>query len=148
MLDENTKNLPSEKTPAEEEKKDQSKEVKDSAEEIEKEGVAEESTTEATPEKAETDKITGDASGPEEDALKVSEMADEAVKEEIQVTGEQDADPPWTFNKIHIHYVLQGVELTAKAVEQAIQLSEEKYCGVTAVYKKAMEMSTEIRIID
>jgi putative redox protein len=54
---------------------------------------------------------------------------------EIQVSGEQDTDPPWTFRKIHIHYKLQGAELTDKAVEQAIQLSEEKYCSVAATLK-------------
>ena len=65
---------------------------------------------------------------------------------EIQVTGEQDADPPWTFNKIHIHYVLQGVELTAKAVEQAIQLSEEKYCSVSATVRGMAQVTTSYEI--
>ena len=55
MLDENTKNLPSENKPAEEEKKDQSTEVKDSAEENKKEDVVEEKAKEQP---AETDKIT------------------------------------------------------------------------------------------
>jgi putative redox protein len=32
-------------------------------------------------------------------------------------------------------------------LEKAVKLSEEKYCGVTAVYQKAMEMETEIRIV-
>jgi putative redox protein len=65
---------------------------------------------------------------------------------EIQVLGEQDADPPWTFNKIHIHYVLQGVELTAKAVEQAIQLSEEKYCSVSATVRGMAQVTTSYEI--
>ena len=89
MLDENTKNLPSENTPAEEEKKDQSKEVKDSAEDIKKEGVVEDKTTEGTPEKAETDKITDEATESEEDASKVSDVAEEPVKEETQVAEEK-----------------------------------------------------------
>ncbi len=66
---------------------------------------------------------------------------------EIQVSGEQDSEPPWTFNKIHIHYVLQGVELTAKAVEQAIQLSEEKYCSVSATVRGKAEVITSYEII-
>ena len=28
-------------------------------------------------------------------------------------------------------------------LEKAVKLSEEKYCGVSAVYRKAMEMKTE-----
>ncbi len=66
---------------------------------------------------------------------------------EIQVSGEQDADPPWTFRKIHIHYKIQGAELTDKAVEQAIQLSEEKYCSVSATVRATAEISTSYEII-
>ena len=40
---------------------------------------------------------------------------------EIITTGEQDADPPWTFRKIHMKYRFSGRGLTDKAVEQAIQ---------------------------
>jgi putative redox protein len=65
---------------------------------------------------------------------------------EIQVSGEQDTDPPWTFRKIHIHYKLQGAELTDKAVEQAIQLSEEKYCSVSATVRATAEISTSYEI--
>jgi hypothetical protein len=86
MLDENTKNLPSENTPTEEEKKNQSKEVKDSAEEIKKEDVAEVTQTEATVEKAETGKITEEASESEEETSKIPEAAGEAVTETSQVT--------------------------------------------------------------
>jgi putative redox protein len=65
---------------------------------------------------------------------------------EIQVSGEQDTDPPWTFRKIHIHYKLQGAELTDKAVEQAIQLSEEKYCSASATVRATAEISTSYEI--
>lgn len=65
---------------------------------------------------------------------------------EIVVSGEQDSDPPWTFRKIHIHYKLQGAELTDKAVEQAIQLSEEKYCSVSATVRATAEITTSFEI--
>lgn len=66
---------------------------------------------------------------------------------EIITTGEQDADPPWTFRKIHLKYRLSGVGLTEKAVEQAIQLSEEKYCSVAATVRATAEITTEFEII-
>lgn len=65
---------------------------------------------------------------------------------EIQVSGDQDADPPWTYRKIHIHYILQGAELTDKAVEQAIQLSEEKYCSASATVRATAKISTTYEI--
>ena len=66
---------------------------------------------------------------------------------EIITTGEQDADPPWTFRKIHLKYRLSGHGLTEKAVEQAIQLSEEKYCSVAATVRATAEITTEFEII-
>jgi putative redox protein len=65
---------------------------------------------------------------------------------EITVNAEQDSDPPWTFRKIHIHFKLQGAELTEKAVEQAIQLSEEKYCSVSATVRPTAEITTSYEI--
>jgi putative redox protein len=66
---------------------------------------------------------------------------------EIITTGEQDADPPWTFRKIHMKYRLSGQGLTDRAVEQAIQLSEEKYCSVAATVRATAEITTEFEII-
>ncbi len=66
---------------------------------------------------------------------------------EIQVSGEQDADPPWTFRKIHLKYILKGEGLTEKAVEQAIHLSEEKYCSVSATVRGVAEISWEYEIL-
>lgn len=47
---------------------------------------------------------------------------------EVSVTGEQGAEPPWTYRKIHVQYTLHGKGLKEKAVADAIRLSEEKYC--------------------
>ena len=66
---------------------------------------------------------------------------------EIRCSGEQDQDPPWTFRKIHLHYTVGGKDLTEKAVEQAIQLSEEKYCSVAATIRATAEIMTEFEIL-
>jgi len=66
---------------------------------------------------------------------------------EITTTGEQDADPPWTFRKIHLKCRLSGAGLTEKAVEQAVQLAEEKYCSVAATLRATVEITTEFQII-
>ena len=65
---------------------------------------------------------------------------------EVTVTGEQDADPPWTYRKIHIHYALRGKGLKEKAVHDAIALSEEKYCSVAATVRGAAEVSFDYTI--
>ena len=66
---------------------------------------------------------------------------------EISVSAEQDSAPPWTFRKIHLHFCLKGSALTEKAVEQAIHLSEEKYCSVSATVRPTAEVSTDFEIL-
>ena len=67
---------------------------------------------------------------------------------EISSSGEQDQDPPWTFRKIHMHYKIAGKNLTEKAVAQAIQLSEEKYCSVAATIRGTAEIITDFEILE
>jgi putative redox protein len=66
---------------------------------------------------------------------------------EIQITGEQDIDPPWTFRKFHLQYLLKGKDLTDKAVAQAILLSEEKYCSVAATVRATAPVTTGFEIL-
>ena len=66
---------------------------------------------------------------------------------EISANGEQDNDPPWTFRKIHLHYQVEGEGLTAKAVEQAIQLSEEKYCSVASTLRGVALITTSFELL-
>jgi putative redox protein len=66
---------------------------------------------------------------------------------EISASGEQDADPPWTFRKIFVHFKVSGKNLTEKAVEQAIHLSEEKYCSVAATVRATAEIVATFEIL-
>lgn len=66
----------------------------------------------------------------------------------ITVRGEQDPKPPWAFRKMHIHYRVTGTGLSAKAVEQAIRLSEEKYCSVSATLRPGVELSWDYELTE
>jgi putative redox protein len=63
---------------------------------------------------------------------------------EADVTDEH----PKHYNKMKVIYQFKGKDLPKDKLEKAVKLSEEKYCGVTAVYKKAMKMESEIRIVE
>lgn len=65
---------------------------------------------------------------------------------EISVDSEQDQDPPWTFRKICLLYRLSGSNLTEKAVTQAIDLAEKKYCSVAATVRGTAEIVTRFEI--
>lgn len=66
----------------------------------------------------------------------------------ITVTAEQEADPPWTFRKFHIHYVVTGVGLRDKDVASAIELSESKYCSVAATLRHAATITYDYEIVE
>jgi len=67
---------------------------------------------------------------------------------EVVASAEQDPDPPWTFRKIHLLFRLKGSGLTEKNVQQAIKLSEEKYCSVAASLKAVVEITTRFEILE
>lgn len=65
---------------------------------------------------------------------------------EISAVGQQEDAPPYRFTSIHVKYSLKGVSLNPKMVERAIQLSEERYCGVYATLRGNVELSSEYTI--
>ena len=54
---------------------------------------------------------------------------------EVEVSGERAKEPPTVWVKLEIVYRLKG-HLDEKAVKDAIQLSEDKYCSVAATLRK------------
>jgi putative redox protein len=64
------------------------------------------------------------------------------------VEGDTTSDHPKTYYRMHVIYELKGNDLDLEKVEKAINLSEERYCGVSAVYRKAgIEMTHEVRMV-
>lgn len=51
---------------------------------------------------------------------------------QVKVTGDRADNHPRRYNRIHMEYVLKGKDIKTKDVEQAIRLSETKYCGAMA----------------
>ncbi len=66
---------------------------------------------------------------------------------EVTASGERDSDPPWAYRKIHVKYRLGGNGLTEKAVEQAIHLSQDKYCSVSATVRGVARITFEYEIV-
>ena len=65
---------------------------------------------------------------------------------QVNITGERAEEYPQRYTDVHIEYVLQGKGIKPKAVEQAIQLSETKYCGAMASLNA--DFKTTYRIVD
>lgn len=53
----------------------------------------------------------------------------------ININGERAEEFPKPYTDIHIEYVVYGTDLNPKGIQQAIDLSEKKYCGAMASLK-------------
>ena len=55
---------------------------------------------------------------------------------------------PKVFTKIHVHFTVTGKSLDPKRVEQAVQLSAEKYCSASIMLGKVAEITHDFEIIE
>jgi putative redox protein len=62
---------------------------------------------------------------------------------EVRAEAERAAGPPSVYTDIHLIYRIGG-KVSPKAVEDAVKLSEEKYCSVAAMLQKTAKISFEI----
>jgi putative redox protein len=65
----------------------------------------------------------------------------------VSAVAEQAAVPPRVFTKIHLTYTVRGknsAPLSRKAVEDAVGLSKGKYCSVSLMLEKAVEIGFDI----
>lgn len=65
---------------------------------------------------------------------------------EVIVSGERATEPPMVWTTIEIVYKLRGA-LDEKAVRDAIELSENKYCSVAAMLRKTANISFRFEIL-
>lgn len=65
----------------------------------------------------------------------------------MKIQGEQTEDLPKRYSSIHIIYEFRGDNLDQEKLKRAIELSQDKYCGVSAVYKASIDISYEIKIL-
>ncbi len=69
----------------------------------------------------------------------------------VSAVAEQQTEAPKYFNKIKLIYKVQpeaGGQLSRKAVEDAVALSKDKYCSVSAMLEKAAEIKFVIEFGD
>jgi putative redox protein len=66
---------------------------------------------------------------------------------EVIVSGQRVKEPPRVYSEIHIEYKIKGKNISEKAVQRAIQLSEEKYCSVGIMLRAKAQVSSSYVII-
>ncbi len=65
-----------------------------------------------------------------------------SVTTEAEVSDEH----PKFYTRVHLVYELTGKDLPPDKVKKAVDLSQERYCGVSEMLRKAAELTYEIRL--
>jgi putative redox protein len=63
----------------------------------------------------------------------------------VRAEAERAKEPPTVYTSIKLIYTISG-KVTRKAAEDAIQLSEGKYCSVSAMLKSTARITTELHL--
>ena len=66
---------------------------------------------------------------------------------QVKVTSTRAETDPKVFTKINMHFTVTGSDITAAAVERAIQMSHEKYCSASIMLGKTAEITTSFDIV-
>jgi putative redox protein len=67
---------------------------------------------------------------------------------EVHIDADRTETYPKVFTKIHLEYAFFGKELNPAHLQHAIDLSQEKYCPVSAMLKPSVVITTSYKIID
>ncbi len=66
---------------------------------------------------------------------------------EMNITAEMADEHPQVYTKINIEFVFYGKDIQEKDVERAIELSQTKYCSVTHMLNKSVEITHSYKIV-
>jgi putative redox protein len=66
----------------------------------------------------------------------------------VEVSGERRDEHPRAFTRMEVRHVVTGKGVSEKAVAQAVELSETKYCSVAATLRPGVEIVTTYEIIE
>ncbi|HEY3344835.1 MAG TPA: OsmC family protein [Anaerolineaceae bacterium] len=67
---------------------------------------------------------------------------------EVKLHGDRANEHPKVFTHLSLEYVVTGHAVDPAAVERAVQLSDEKYCGAIAMLRKSASIDHTITILE
>ena len=66
----------------------------------------------------------------------------------VEVRGQRRDEHPRSYKRMEVHHIVTGRNISEQSVEQAIQLSEEKYCSVAATLRPTAEIVSSFEIVE
>jgi putative redox protein len=83
------------------------------------------------------------------DVISILEKKRQKVTEyRIEVRGQRRAEHPRSYERMEVHHILTGRNISPRAVARAIELSENKYCSVAATMRPTAEIVSSFEIIE
>ncbi len=67
---------------------------------------------------------------------------------EVRVHGERQGEHPRVYTQIEIVFVVTGRKVDPEAVRRAVDLSENKYCSVSAMLRATAQLTCRYEIIE
>jgi putative redox protein len=66
----------------------------------------------------------------------------------VEVRGERRTEHPRAYTRMEVRHIVSGRGVSERAVAQAIELSETKYCSVAATLRHGVEIVTTYEIVE
>lgn len=66
----------------------------------------------------------------------------------VEISGTRVDSVPKLFSKIHLHFIITGVEVKENHVERAVNFSADKYCSVALMLNGKVDISHDFSIIN
>jgi len=66
----------------------------------------------------------------------------------VEISGVRKEDHPRAFTRFDVNHIVHGRGVSEKAVADAIELSDTKYCSVAATVRPTAEIVTSFEIIN
>jgi putative redox protein len=66
---------------------------------------------------------------------------------QVKVEADQAERPPQVFTVVRIHHIVKGFDIDPAAIQQAIHLSEQKYCSVGVMIQRTATFHTTFEIV-
>lgn len=66
----------------------------------------------------------------------------------VELSAERADTVPKVFTRIHVHYIVKGKALDEKKVARAVEMTAEKYCSVSIMLAKSVDVTHDFEIIE
>lgn len=76
----------------------------------------------------------------------LKKMRQEVRNCRAEISAERANEHPKIFTKIHVHFVVEGKDLSDKKISKAVSLSADKYCSASIMLGKSVTITHDFEI--